>query len=172
MKRERLDELSGGGAAAPDVQAPGENLDDPALQAKILNPEPQAITIGGKEVIIYPLSARIARRFSGFVSMLMTEAVAGKTDIGPNVMMTSRLLGLLNLRFEDDFLPILAAASGRPGVIDDVRARSLGERYSEIISAAEVQRAFLTLYAQNTPVSGQKKADPAPAHPRRRRRTH
>lgn len=176
MDPKKLERLTNGSAAASEsVSESDADLNDAAVQEQILNPQPQAITIGGKETIVHQLSARVARRFAGFVSMLLTEAVGGKTDVDPKGLMMNRTLALLNLRYEDDFLPILAAATGKPGTVTDEAARLMAAQFSETITAVEVQRAFLTMYSQNTPVRTQsKKAPPAAATTKtpRTRRTH
>lgn len=127
----------------PTPQPQGDDYDDVSVQAKILDPEPGIVSIGGQEIRLYPLSAKDARRFTGLVAQVFGDA-AGEGSA------TARIGGVLAERYSERFLPYVArATSEKPGAISSEQESKLAREFDERASFADLARCFRVMLELN-----------------------
>ena len=130
-------------------EKPERDLNDITVQEEILNPKPAPITIGGREYIVYPLSAKRAREFIGFVQQVFAETFSGKTEVSDGSSVLSRTVGILTERFTGRFARYVAYATGEPGQVEYSQAEQLGAEFDDKLTNGEISLAYVVLCNQN-----------------------
>ncbi len=125
-----------------------KDLGDESTQAKILKPEGVEVTIGGKPLRLYPLSAYDVRTLTGFVQVVLAASQ------GPGEP-SMRISGtLVRPQYVMDFLSLLASATfASPANFDAEQHAAVFAELNDATAsprgAIELANAYAALVEQN-----------------------
>jgi hypothetical protein len=135
-----------------------DDLDDDVVQEKIADEVENGeklVKIGGKEVRLYPLALRYAKKLVGLTMKIMQDSsnALQSFDMGDETRRTvtsaMRIAAIINEDYPEKFLPLVVHASQPPGTYSQATAVALAEPMQDVITYPETATVFYTMLEQN-----------------------
>lgn len=117
---EELQRQRDGGSPVDTQPEPKNDLDQPAVQERIMNPEGTPIKLSYGEIIVYPLTVREKRKATGFLAQLSADLLRVGARSADEFKLRVASLLMRREDLETELLRTVAVACFRPGsFIDD-----------------------------------------------------
>lgn len=155
-----ITEAHGQQAHVPAEEPQDDNLDDGAVQEKIMNPKPGELKLSFQDLHLFPFSMEMLRAVSALVAEVQAE-IFGSTVVNDerlrNIVVSNKIAATVNnprKTYADDIFRYVAAATAAPGKMDERQADAIAAEFSQKANASDVVVMFTELMLRVIPKNG------------------